>query len=290
MNGKICFIDSENCLCCADAKSGVECWKFKSPGQTFCSPAVGEGFVVFGSMGGYIHALDAVSGKERWKYKTGAYGVVSTATVKDGVVYCGGMFNFLFALNLKTGKEIWKCETERIVSNKSYDSKGKLTGMTRAITPIRTKPLAANGVVCFGDEAGRFYGVDQGTGKVKWKFKFKNKMGANHSYISRCEGVIHTGSHDGYLYALDLQTGKVEWKFKTEHKYVNSSAVKDGLLCFDSEKVLYALDAKTGKERWRFVAKGRILDGPHIANGKIFFGDTDNRLYALRIGNKDIED
>ena len=79
-------------------------WKFQTNGPILSSPAVVNGIVYFFSNDSCCYAIDAHSGKLRWKkdveFRT--YGD-SSPVVSKGVVYCGKGF----ALKAETGETIW---------------------------------------------------------------------------------------------------------------------------------------------------------------------------------------
>ena len=47
------------------------------------------------------------------------------------------------------------------------------------------------------------------------------------------------------------------------------------------DKNLYCIDIETGTVAWKFYARARIFSSPIIAEGKIYFGSNDARLYEL---------
>ena len=76
------------------------------------------------------------------------------------------------------------------------------------------------------------------------------------------------------------------WKFKTDVRNVwfgSSPAIADGVVYVGSEDGrLYALDARTGQEKWRFKTDGAIVSSPAVAGGVVYFASTDGYLYAVR--------
>ena len=44
---------------------------------------------------------------------------------------------------------------------------------------------------------------------------------------------------------------------------------------------LYCLDMRTGRKRWQFRTGGPITGTPVIANGVVYIGSNDHKLYAL---------
>ena len=63
------------------------------------TPAVSDGVVYFGSTDNHLYALDAKTGKEKWKFKTGDW-VSSSPAVSDGVVYFGS-YKHIYALDIE---------------------------------------------------------------------------------------------------------------------------------------------------------------------------------------------
>jgi outer membrane protein assembly factor BamB len=93
-----------------DRDTGELKWYFTTKGDPWSSPAVSEGVVYIGATGGYLYAVDAASGRELWKMRTGPAlvtvdpvrfdgGVVSSPVVADGVVYFGSLDGNLYAVS-----------------------------------------------------------------------------------------------------------------------------------------------------------------------------------------------
>lgn len=90
-----------------DAQTGQEVWRFKTGNKVRSSPAIAEGIVYFGSWDHNVYALDAQTGQERWRFSTGGE-VQPSPTIVDGVVYVGSRRPFVYALNAQTGQELWR--------------------------------------------------------------------------------------------------------------------------------------------------------------------------------------
>jgi outer membrane protein assembly factor BamB len=92
-----------------DAATGELKWFFATKGDPWCSPAVSDGVVYIGATGGFLYALDAAGGAEKWRVRTAKGlttvderfdgGVVSSPVVVDGVVYFGGLDGKLYAVS-----------------------------------------------------------------------------------------------------------------------------------------------------------------------------------------------
>ncbi len=79
-----------------------------------------------------------------------------------------------------------------------------------------------------------------------------------------------------------LPQGELKWVFSTGAPIHSSPAVADGTVYVGSQdSKLYALDAATGAKRWEYKTGSWVESSPAIANGVVYFGSNDGRLYAL---------
>jgi len=79
-----------------------------------------------------------------------------------------------------------------------------------------------------------------------------------------------------------LPQGTLKWVFSTGAPVHSSPAVADGIVYIGSQDYkLYALDAETGAKRWEYETGSWVESSPTIANGVVYFGSNDGGLYAL---------
>jgi outer membrane protein assembly factor BamB len=84
------------------------------------------------------------------------------------------------------------------------------------------------------------------------------------------------------VHAINASTGKSVWKFVTRARVDSSPAVADGRVYVgSSDGKLYVLDAATGEKRWEFDAGDAITASPAIAAGRVVVGAQDGRLYCF---------
>jgi outer membrane protein assembly factor BamB len=75
---------------------------------------------------------------------------------------------------------------------------------------------------------------------------------------------------------------QVQWAFETGGPVRSSPAVANGVVYFGSgDGRLYAVDAETGKERWRFETGGAVHGSAAVAGGLVYISSRDHYLYAL---------
>lgn len=90
-------------------------------------------------------------------------------------------------------------------------------------------------------------------------------------------------SHSGVYSSPPLrQLGGVRWKFQTDGPVSSSPTVADGSVFVGSgDGKLYAVDEKSGKEIWRFATAGAVDSSPAVEAGTVFFASRDRNLYAV---------
>ncbi len=230
-------------------------WRADTAGEVYSSPAVVDGIVYLGSKSGFLQALDATTGEERWRFDLGDYIVRASPAVIDGTVYITGGFS-LFAVDAKTGEERWS-------------------------VPIRfagqSSPAVVDGMVYVSSHEGLVYAVDAATGIQRWQYQTD---GLVFSSPAVADGTLYFGGVNGDLYALDAATGRPRWRFSTGGDIYASPAVANGLVYVSSKnRVVHAVDVATGEPRWQFAAGGD--SSPAVVDGVVYVGSDDGGLYAL---------
>jgi len=331
LDGFVFFGSVDGRFYAVDAATGKEKWKFATKGESrftapgihgalprtelmadpfdvfLSSPVIAGGVVYFGSGDHNVYALDAATGKEKWRFRTGNV-VHASPAVANGILYIGSWDRNLYALSAKDGREIWRFQTGNDTT--IYNQVG-----------IASSASIADGVVFFGCRDGHFYAVDARTGKQKWSHD--NKMGWVIASPAVKEGIVYFPTSDGTRFkALDAVTGSL--KYSIENKAVSFSSpalVNDRVYFGSSDGWVHSLDAATGAVKSEFQSdgnkangskwideKGRIrtgamypdrtLDGmiiglntmftlgsilssPVIADGVLYVGSTDGTLYAI---------
>ena len=200
---------------------------------------------VFGA-GGVAFALDAVSGRELWRYSlpipdTASAGL-GRAAADESSFYVGTDTHEVYALDQATGALLWRTDI-----GPGWKYRGIVTGITTAGDTIFVSARefsAANGYV----SAGWIIGLDRATGQTLWSFR--NGSGTDWRTVSA--GVHVTGR---LLLASDHLNGSV-----------------------------FAVDRGTAREVWRRVGprdKFGALTRPVVVNGRAIYASIDNYMYAL---------
>jgi outer membrane protein assembly factor BamB len=186
-------------------------WKFKTNGIIHTSPALYNGMVYFGSWDTYFYAVDAKTGKEKWKFKTGEQpvyhvleGIQASPALQDSVVYFGARDGFFYALNANTGQSLWKFSAEN--------------------SWILTTAAIKDSTVYFGtSDTYLLLALDARTGKKKYSM---NAAGYLYSSPAIAGETAYFGDFTGNFYSLDLNSlGRRFEIFSTESRNVNASRI-----------------------------------------------------------------
>jgi outer membrane protein assembly factor BamB len=234
--------------------------------------------VYVGSGDRSLHALDAISGKERWRFET-AGSVSSSPCFADGVVYFASRDRCVYAVAADSGQLRWRFRT------------GEDLPFAWGFEYFISSPLVVGDRVYVGSGDGYLYTLDAKTGAEVWKFKTDGRVRSSPAYADE---TVFVGSMDGCLYALDSRTGEQIWKFESEgtriqpNKYrfdrrslVSSPAIGESIVSIGGrDGFLYGVERKTGKERWRFDHKmSWVTSSPAIGHGMALAGSGDANFF-----------
>jgi outer membrane protein assembly factor BamB len=331
VGGLVYFGSYDGNFYAVDASTGKEKWKFETAGERryaakhihgaqppaetmpdpfdfyMSSPTVADGTVYFGSGDGNVYALDAASGRLKWKFSSGDV-VHASPAVADGTVFVGSWDTFFYAIDAGTGKQKWKFKTGD--DPEIHNQVG-----------IQASALVADGLVYFGCRDSKLYALDAKTGERKWVFDNKGSWVINSPAIhdgklyfstsdsGRFYGVdpktgaelmslkliwpmfsspaiagdhLYIGSHEGKLIDINLKTQKLAWTFQTDGSKENGATYTnpDGTTKFEAamkgdfyDEIVAGVD--------RLLSVGAVLSSPVVVDGVIYFGSADGNLYAI---------
>src|SRR5207249_250987 len=134
-------------------------------------------------------------------------------------------------------------------------------------------------------DGNRFLALNQATGSLVWSFNTGG--GTNATTPAIYNGIVYFGTSAGIVYALNSTTGTTVWRYPaagTIGPVTSSPALSLGsntLYVGSNDRYLYALSMTTGTLRWRYLAGGQVSSSPAVADGRVFFGSKDRKVYAL---------
>lgn len=153
---------------------------------------------------------------------------------------------------------------------------------------IEFPPVIAYGRLYFANSPGRFFAVDAESGEVVWE-KDLGRITAASPTVGEdvvYQPLMNRGGEErktaaGFLVALDADTGDELWRFKAG-VMESSPLLADGVLYFGTfDDKLYALDAETQEVRWTYKTGDDVKGGPVLVGGTIYFGSYDGKIYAV---------
>lgn len=182
-----------------DVKTGHELWQQKF-GRAFYfapaigSPTVGEGKVYVTSNDGYLHAMDAISGKLLWEVGPLLYGDLqqpasaalgySGPLYHDGRIYNASLTDkgYVFCFDAATGHKLWDTPTGSVI----YDSSCAFGA----------------GNIYVGSVNGTFSAIRAEDGVMQWQYR----LGPGHVLDSPATDAsrVYIGSMSGKVTALPL--------------------------------------------------------------------------------------
>jgi len=134
--------------------------------------------IYFPSADHNLYCLDAVTGKEFWRFKAGDVFWGSGPQVYRGFIFIGNYDCYVYCIDAETGKEIWRFKTGgKIASNASID----------------------NGVIYIGSMDGFLYAINM-NGKEIWRFNTGDFIASQPTIY---ENKIFIGSFNGFLFCLE---------------------------------------------------------------------------------------
>ncbi len=292
------------------ALRGQRAWVHAVIGPVIASPVVAGGVVYVGGTDGYLHALNAVSGRELWRFSVGAELVNTTPAVHGGLVYTGASGGALFALDRRTGRPRWSAALHAeptappvVAGGLVLVASGPATVQALDAASGRLRWLAhPPRVLDLGYPTEGPATVDDGTvyedfsssdtivalrlsdGHLLWKIgPVGDRLGAAPAVDA---ATLYAATESGTMIAVDRALHTLRWYrvLPPGHTQgVSAAPVRTGalLLAPDQDGCLYALDSATGAMRWRVSTGAALLASPAVSGEVAYQPSSDGLLYAV---------
>src|SRR5262249_27469483 len=205
-------------------------------------------------------AVNTRDGKGLWTFKTGAE-IKSSPVLSGDRVLAGSYDGSLYCLSARDGKLLWSVKTDGYVHG----------------TPSIAEGLA---YIAGCDEVLRAIRVSDG------KEVFQMSSGA---YTGASPAIIAQrafyGTFSNEVLGVDLRARKILWLYEQPERhfpfYSSAAVVGDKVVVGGRDKIVHCLNSKTGKQIWTFLTKARVDSSPAVAEGRVYIGSNDGRLYVL---------
>jgi outer membrane protein assembly factor BamB len=234
------------------AQTGVEQWRVAIGGElTSNGLALGHGLLYLAFDGHYLAALDARTGKMRWRYDTvGSVRGIPLVIGRDVLVSSGA--NSVFCLDALTGKEYWAFHSEDTLAQ---------------FWPTRSMPVVANNTVYIALGAStEFNALNLSTGRKQWEVNLHERMTGG-PLLNVALGVVYVLTWSGKVVAFDMRSGALRWQYQMASGSQASPALDQRasvLYAGDYNGDLYALDAATGQTRWHLFVGSSLNTSPLV--------------------------
>ena len=289
-----------------DAKSGESLWS--APKRFHYVPAtIAQDLVLIKPYGPEIFAVDRLSGKQLWHYRSHPSSGCCSPVVAGNFAYIGtgvpgqydlegllpfsygktvpreqGVSGTLHAIDLKTGKSVWRFSTGNTICGEPALAYGRLyfhsrDGCVYCFAPCKDgEPTTPEAI-----DKSAPAPLDAVVALLESKLTDRPRPGRDWPMLG--------GSPDrAGLESVALKPPlELAWKFSTGDRIVGAAAIRDGkaFVGSDSGKI-FAIDL-TSRERerpvkvWEFATGAAIRCSPAVAGGLVYCGSDDGQFYAL---------
>ncbi|GAA2222117.1 serine/threonine-protein kinase [Streptomyces amakusaensis] len=182
------YISAGTRVLAVDTATGLVRWHFEAPAVFLSPPAFAPGPAVTGGgvyladYLGTVYALDAATGKDRWRIATESRPSAEPVLVTGGNIHVGSG-SALYTLDAVTGTPMWR-----------FAAGGEVIGT----------PVVADGRVHFGSADHVLYTLDAAGGQLRWKLATGGEITGSPVVKG---GVVYACSKDRCVYALDAVKG-----------------------------------------------------------------------------------
>jgi outer membrane protein assembly factor BamB len=227
---------------------GTVAWELRGGGSF--GPAFVEGTTVYvGSVDGGLYAVDAASGKLRWRYDA-KEDLSTRPSVLGGLVYVASLQDAVFAVDAQTGAWRWHHRREQ---------KGE------APTIFGAAPALATPDAVFAAYSDGFVAaLEPRTGQVRWE-RLVAPAGTHRDVdaLMLDGGRLYAAAYSGAVLALDVLSGQTLWS--TPSPGVHQLGRASGLVLAGSGSALQALSPADGGAIWTTPVGGAPAAEPALA-------------------------
>jgi eukaryotic-like serine/threonine-protein kinase len=306
--GRLFVASTDGLVTAWDLVSRQKLWSFALADGFEASPLVlpDRGLVVVGGMDGVVYALDADSGKARWRGETGAQIMGSVnifpAAAGQARILAGSYDHSFYAFNIDSGKREWSFETGNYLNGTAavadglaaiggcdaqlhvFDLEaGRQTGAVDTGAYIAGAAALADNIAYVGNYAGRFLAIDVRRLITVWSFALADESRGFASSPAVTEKYIVIGARDKQLYCLDRATGKPVWKYRAGDEYESSPlSGGDRVLAVAADGEAAVVELATGRIVSAYRIGARVKGSPAFAAGYLAVAALDGNVYVFK--------
>lgn len=263
-----------------DAETGRQRWRRDTRLRLSAGPVVGGSVVAVASSGGWVALLDAASGAEQWRAYVSGE-VLAAPAIGGGRLFVRTVHGYLYAFSLATGQELWSVSQS----------------MPRLSLRGTSAPVVQGQMVICGFDNGRLIAYQQSDGAKAWDVPLAAPAGRNelerlvdlNGDVQIVGNDVYVAGYNGLLTAVAAESGELLWS--REFSGYNGLVVDANNVYSVSEDGSVNAHARTGgTPLWASGALGyRDLSRPALFAAHVMVGDLEGYLHGFNVFSGNLE-
>ncbi|MEX2535773.1 MAG: serine/threonine-protein kinase [Trueperaceae bacterium] len=177
-------------------------WRYEANSPAATPPTVHRGNVAFATLDGWLHVVDAASGKGKYKVEVG--NLLSPPVAHSGVLLLPIREGELHAFDLNSHEVLW-----------SYDTAGEIYG----------SPAVWNGRVYLASWGRALRCLTLRSGDHIWEVTTNTPVTASPVVAA---GSLYLATESGELLVYDVRSGREQWREQVSHSPIQASPLPLG--------------------------------------------------------------
>jgi outer membrane protein assembly factor BamB len=291
-------------------------WRFRGSSLIEFQPVLAKGLLFMLENNGIAVAINAQTGKIRWRRSVGALAASSPAWSGGRVYAIGNKAGSagiasagpgkLWCLDAKTGRVIWAAglgsaseSSPLIAGGRVYlgsqdgtvyalrASDGRTIWRHQASGAVKAGLALSQGRLYFGDYSGEMTALRASNGSVIWRTgtsgRSFGRSGTFYATPAIAFGRVYAGNTDGFIYSFASSNGQLAWSHATGGYVYSAPAVaalpgmRPAIFAGSYSGQFLALDARSGSVIWSYSAGGTISGAPSLIGDIVYFSTLSQR-------------
>ena len=281
-DGKIAAIDAASGKTLWSKSSRTKGWfgwgdKKRADALYAGGPMVSGDLLVVGTLDGHVYGINAKDGSPRWESVVNSE-VISSPVISGNLVIARTQDGRLYGFDSATGERRWV-----------YDQDTVPLLSLRGNGPL----LVANGVVFYGNDAGKLVALRLDNGEKLWEQTLASGEGRTEiDRLADADGSIllsgttlYGAAYHGNISAIDGPSGRPLWArpFST---FTSLDVTDNAVYGVNDESQVWAFDKNGGADMWKNDAlKYRWVTGPAVLGNYVVVGDLEGYVHFLQTGD-----
>ena len=281
-DGKVAAIDATSGKTLWSKSSRTQGWfgwgdKKRADALYAGGPMVSGDLLVVGTLDGHVYGINAKDGSPRWESAVNSE-VISSPVISGNLVIARTQDGRLYGFDSATGERRWV-----------YDQDTVPLLSLRGNGPL----LVANGVVFYGNDAGKLVALRLDNGEKLWEQKLASGEGRTEiDRLADADGSIllqgttlYGAAYHGNIAAFDGPSGRPLWArpFST---FTSLDITDNALYGVNDESQVWSFDKTSGADMWKNDAlKYRWLTAPAVLGDYVVVGDLEGYVHFLQTGD-----